>query len=123
MSNRVLLSIVMLLGICVALAATNPTTPDYGKFLEAALSRALDRMDQEEPAPQRKVIQDLLISQGKRVIESVVRSNTVRRNYGLFSIFETRVFDVRVVVLGVGMTFIPIDGQEDIEKKLGRLVL
>lgn len=122
MSNRVLLSIVMLLGICVALAATNPTTPDYGKFLEAALSRALDRMDQEEPAPQRKVIQDLLISQGKRVIESVVRSNTVRRNYGLFSIFETRVFD-GVVVLGVGMTFIPIDGQEDIEKKLGRLVL
>lgn len=116
LSNRTLLGIVIALGIGVALAATNPTTSDYGKFLEAVLNRALDRMDQMQPASQRKVVQGLLMSQGRQMIESVIRSNTVRRNYGLFSIFETRVFDVRLVVLGVGMTFVPIDGQEAIEK-------
>jgi hypothetical protein len=65
----------------------------------------------------------LLTRQGKQVIDSLIRSNTVRRNYGLFSLFETQAFDVRVVVLGVGRNFFPIDGQEEIAKKLGQLVL
>lgn len=123
MSNRTLLIIVILLSLCVALAATNPTTPEYGIFLQAALSQALHRMDETEPTNQRKIIRDLLRQQGKRVIESLIRSNTVRRNYGLFSIFETHAFDVRVVVVGVGMNFFPVDGQEEIARKIGQLVL
>src|SRR5687767_8029020 len=107
MSNRALLIIVVFLGVCVALAASNRTMPDYGLCLQTALSQALQRMDQTEPANQRKIIRDLLTTQGKRVIESLIRSNTVRRNYGLFSVFETHAFDVRVVVVGVGMNFFP----------------
>jgi hypothetical protein len=123
MSNRTLLILVLCLGACVALAGTNPTTHEYGAFLQAALGRALEHMDQTEPANQRKVIRELLTTQGKQVIDSLIRSNTVRRNYGLFSLFETQAFDVRVVVLGVGRNFFPIDGQEEIAKKLGQLVL
>ena len=123
MSNRTLLTIVIFLGFCVALAATNPTRREYGSFLHASLNEALQRMDHTEPANQRKIIRDVLMTQGKRVIESLLYSHTVRRNYGLFSIFETRAFDVRVVVVGVGMNFFPIDGKEEIAKKLGQLVL
>ena len=122
MSNRLLLMLVLLLAVCVALAATNPTTRDYGTFLQASLSQALERMDRSEPTNQRKIIRDLLTAQGARVIESLIRSNTVRRNYGLFSIFETHAFDVRVVVVGVGRHFFPAEGQEEIAKKLGQLV-
>ena len=122
MSNRLLLMLVLLLAVCVALAATNPTTRDYGTFLQASLSQALERMDRSEPTNQRKIIRDLLTAQGTRVIESLIRSNTVRRNYGLFSIFETHAFDVRVVVVGVGRHFFPAEGQEEIAKKLGQLV-
>ncbi len=123
MSNRLLLIIVLSLAVCVVLAASNPTTRDYGTFLQTSLSEALQRMDQREPTNQHKIIRDLLTAQGKRTIESLIRSNTVRRNYGLFSIFETHAFDVRVVVVGVGKHFFPIDGQEEIAKKLGQLVL
>ncbi|MGH7232211.1 MAG: DUF4359 domain-containing protein [Nitrospiraceae bacterium] len=123
MSTRALLIMVAFLAVCVTLAATNPTTTDYGTFLQASLSQALERMDQREPTNQRKMISELLTVQGKRVIESLIRSNTVRRNYGLFSIFETHAFEVRVVVLGVGKHFFPLDDQKAMAKKLGQLVL
>ena len=123
MSNRTLLIMVLSLGACVALAGTNPTMPEYGAFLQASLGRALERMDQTEPANQRKAVRELLTTQGKRVIDSLIRSNTVRRNYGLFSLFETQAFDVRVVVVGVGMNFFPMDGPEEIAEKLGQMVL
>jgi hypothetical protein len=122
-STRVLFALVIILGLCVALAATNPTTPQYGAFLEATLHEALQHMDQTEPSRQRTVIRDMLASQGRKVIESLIWTNTVRTNYGLFSLFETRAFDVRVVVVGVGTVFITLDGHEEMAKKLGQLVL
>ena len=123
MSIRLLVILVLLLSVCVALAATNPGTADYGAFLQGALSQALQRMDHSEPTNQRAIIRNLLTAQGQRVIESLIRSHTVRRNYGLFSIFETYAFDVRVVVIGVGTQFFPVDGQDEIAKKLGQLAL
>jgi hypothetical protein len=121
-ANTILGSLVVVLGLCVALAGTNPTSADYCAFLEASLKQALEQM-QAEPEHQREVIRYLLAEQGKKIIGSVIRANTIRRNYGLFSIFETQAFDVRVVVVGVGRQFIPVDGQEEIVRKLGRLVL
>ncbi len=115
--------IVVLLGICVGLAGTNPTTQEYGAFLETSLSKALEKMDHTETSRQREIIQDLLKTQGKKVIDLLVHSKTVRRNYGLFSVFETRVFEVRVLVVGVGPIFIPVDDVEVITRKLGQLML
>jgi hypothetical protein len=123
MAIRTLFIIVLTLTVCVALAATNPTTPQYAAFLEAALHQALQRMDQTESTRQRGIVRDLVASQGKKIIESIVYTNTVRANYGLFSVFETRVFDVRLTVIGIGLHFFPTEGRDEIAKKLGRLVL
>lgn len=122
-SNRVLLALVGLLGVCVTLAATNPTSTQYGHFLETQLAKALARMDPTEATSQQQVMREILTTQGKKVIDSLIRSNTARRDYGLFSLFTTRVFQVEVVVIGVGTRFIPLDSHEDLIKKLGRLML
>jgi hypothetical protein len=122
-SNRVLIVFVSLLTLCVALAATNPTMAQYGRFLDTQLTKALARMNPEEANSQQKIMRDILATQGKKVIDSLTRSNTVRRDYGLFSIFTTRVFQVEVAVVGVGTQFIPLDSQEELIKKLGRLML
>src|SRR5687767_9262704 len=108
-SNRILLVLVGLLGLCVALAATNPTSTEYGRFLETQLTKALGRMNPEEGTSQQKIMHDILTTQGKKVIDSLIRSNTARRDYGLFSVFTTRVLQVEVVVIGVGAQFIPLD--------------
>lgn len=123
LSNRVLVVLVILLGLCVALAATNPTSTQYGRFLETQLTKALQRMDTQDANSQQQIMRDILAQQGKKVIDSLIRSNTARRDYGLFSVFTTRVFQVEVVVIGVGTQFIPIDSQEELIKKLGRLML
>ena len=110
------------LGICVVLAATNPTTDDYLLFLETRLSQALERMDQTAPSREQNLIRSVFRTQGKRLIEGLVRPNTVRRNWGLASLFETRVLDVRVVVLGMAGRFVPIKGVEEATLRLGRAV-
>jgi hypothetical protein len=122
-SNRVLIGLVGLLSVCVALAATNPTSTQYGHFLETQLTEALARMNPDEATSQQKIMRDILTSQGKKVIDSLIRSNTGRRDYGLFSVFTTRVMQVEVVVIGIGTHFIPLESQEDLRKKLGRLML
>lgn len=123
MGNRVLIIIVLLLGGSVALAATNPTTRDYDLFLEGLLNEALERTDQSGRKDERDLIKSLFKSQGKLIIDSVVHPNTRRRNYGLFSLFETRVFDVRVSVLGAGGVFVPLDGVDEATRKVGQILL
>jgi len=122
-SNAVLVILVSLLAVCVTLAATNPTTDQYGRFLETQLANALARMKPEDANSQQKIMRDILATQGKKIIDSLTRSNTVRRDYGLFSLFTTRVFQVEIAVVGVGTQFIPLDSQEALIKKLGRLML
>jgi hypothetical protein len=113
------------LGICVGLGWTNPATQDYGEYLETLISQALAKMDATDSARQQNVVRDLLKSQGKFVITSVIRPNTTRRNYGLFSIFESRAFGLRLVVLGVGGEFIPLQGDnsDEVTRKLGQMIL
>lgn len=125
MRTAALAILVMVLGICVGLAWTNPTTQDYGEYLETLISQALAQTNPTESEHQEKVIRDLFKSQGKLVIKSVIRPNTARRNYGLFSIFETRAVGVRLVVLGIGSTFIPLEGDnvEEVTRKLGQIIL
>lgn len=125
MSNIVLAILVVLLGCCVGLASTNPAAQEYDEYWERLISQALTRTDSTESTYDQNTVRDLLRSQGKFVIKSVIRPNTTRRNYGLFSIFETRALGVRLVVLAIAGTFIPVEGDdiEEATRKLGQIML
>lgn len=123
MSNTGLALVAVLLAACAGLAWTNPTTKDYQALLEVSLSRALEQMEQTETMRDRGVIRHLLKAKGQQVIGALIRSNTVRRNYGLFSIFDTRVEDVRLRVVGIANRLVPIDDVEVITRKVGQLML
>lgn len=116
-----LLIIVAILSAGVVLALTNPTMEDYLAFVERELGRTLDRMDHASSDREKAFIRELLRTNGKKLIEGTVRPNTVRRNWGVASRFETDVLDVRMVVLGVGGRFIPIKGVEEATLRVGRL--
>lgn len=120
MSNRALVIIILALAIGVGLAATNPTINDYQTFIAGLMAQAVERVDGSTPAG--SLIRQLFKSQSKQVVESMIRPNTLRRNYGFFSIFETNALGVKVVVVGVVNRFIPVDGMEALTEKIGRLV-
>jgi len=112
---------VMVLAGAVGLALSNPTMDDYLRFIEVELNRALDRMDQSTPTREQQFIRQVFRSQSKKLIESVVRPATVRHNWGVLSRYETHVADTRVVVLGIGRRFVPIEGVEEATLKIGRM--
>lgn len=112
---------VILLAGAVGLALSNPTTDDYLLFIELELNKALDRMDQSAPTREQQFIRQVFRSQSKKLLESIVRPHTIRQNWGLLSRYETRAVDTRVVVIGIGGRFIPIEGVEEATLKIGRL--
>ncbi len=120
MSNRGLVIIVLALAVAVGLAATNPTINDYQIFIEGLMAQAVERVDGSTEAG--SLIRQLFKSQGRKVAETVIRPNTLRHNYGFFSVFETNVLGGKVVVVGVVNRFIPVDGLETLTEKVGRIV-
>ena len=112
---------VLLLAGGVGLALSNPTTDDYLKFVEQELSTALDRMDRSTPTREQQFIRQVFRAQSRKLLETVVRPHTIRKNWGLLSRYETRIVDTRVVVLGIGGRFIPIEGVEEATLKIGRM--
>jgi len=122
LSNTMLAIVVALLGICVALVLTNPTSQDYGAFLRTEFGLAVGRMDQTLSEQDRAMMRGLYAIQGPKLIELVLQKYTRRRNFGLFSLFESRVLEQKVVVLGVASRFVPIEGVEEATVKLGHLV-
>lgn len=122
MSNASLVVVVVLLGLCVALALTNPTTQEYGAFLQAQLALAVEQMDRTLPAQERDLLRGIYAANGGQLVELVLRQYTRRRNFGLFSLFESTVLEQKVVVVGVAAGFIPIEGVEEAVLKLGQLV-
>lgn len=120
-TGRVL--VVVLLGAGAWLVWTNPASQDYQGLLHASLSRALDQMDQTETMRDREVLRNLLRARGQQVLDELVRANTARWNFGLFSVFVTNIDGVRVRVVGIGNRFVPIDDVEEITRKVGQLML
>lgn len=112
----------MVLAGAVGLALTNPTTDDYLQYIEVELGRAIDRMDQNTQGRERQLIKQIFHSQGKKLLESVVRPATVRESWGLMSRYETHIVDTKVIVLGIGHQFVPIEGVEEAVLKIGRMV-
>ncbi|MBX3329999.1 MAG: DUF4359 domain-containing protein [Nitrospira sp.] len=118
---RLTVVVVVLTG-SVVLALSNPTMDDYLRFVEQELSKAIDRMDRGTPTREQQFIRQMFQSQSKKLLESVVRPNTARRNWGIASRYETQVVDTKIIVLGLGGRFIPLQGVEEATLKIGRMV-
>ncbi|WP_413935463.1 DUF4359 domain-containing protein [Nitrospira sp. BLG_1] len=113
--------IVLALIFLVGLAWSNPTMDDYLHFVELELGKAIDRMDQGTSSREQQFIRQVFRTQSKKLLESVVRPNTARQNWGMMSLYEARVAGTNVVVLGIGGRFIPLQGVEEATLKIGRM--
>jgi hypothetical protein len=113
--------VVVALAVAIGLAWSNPTMDDYLRFVERELSKAIDRMDQGTPTREQQFIRQVFRSQSRKLLESVVRPNTTRHNWGLLSQYETQVVDTKVIVIGFGGRFVPLQGVEEATLKIGRM--
>jgi hypothetical protein len=114
--------VVAVLAVSVALALMNPTTDQYLGFIQGELTKAMDRMDQSTPEREGAVVKDIFRRHGQELLNSMVRPHTKRHNWGVFSRFETTVLGTRVVVIGIGNQFIPVEGVDEAILTLGRSV-
>jgi hypothetical protein len=114
--------VVTALAMSVVLALTNPTTDQYLGFVQAELTKAVDRMDQSTPEREGTVVRNIFRRHSQELLNSMVRPHTIRQNWGVLSRFETTVLDTRVVVIGIGNQFIPVEGVDEAILTLGRQV-
>ena len=114
--------VVTALAVSVVLALTNPTTDQYLGFIQAELTKAMDRMDQSTPEREGTVVKNIFRRHSQELLNSMVRPHTMRQNWGVLSRFETTVLGTRVVVIGIGNQFIPVEGVDEAILTLGRRV-
>lgn len=113
--------LIITLSVCIGLVLTNPTMDLYLGFLETELQKAMDRSDQTQASREQAVVRSIFRLHSHELLSSVVRPHTVRRDWGILSIYETTVFDSRILVLGVAGNFIPLQGIDEAILRLGRL--
>ena len=113
--------LVVALAGAIGLALSNPTMDDYLRFVEQELSKAIDQMDKGAPTREQQFIRQVFQSQSRKLLDSLVRPNTARQNWGLVSRYETQVADTKVIVIGLGGRFIPLQGVEEATLKIGRM--
>ncbi|MEO5863530.1 MAG: hypothetical protein ABIQ79_00625 [Nitrospiraceae bacterium] len=114
--------IVAVLAVSVGLALMNPTTDQYLAFVQAELTKAMDRMDQSTPEREGAMVRNIFRLHSEELLNSMVRPHTIRQNWGVLSRFETKVLGTRVVVIGIGNQFIPVEGVDEAILILGRRV-
>jgi hypothetical protein len=114
--------VVTALAVSVVLALTNPTMEQYLSFIQGELTKAMDRMDQSTPEREGTVVRNIFRRHSQELLNSMVRPHTIRQNWGLLSRFETTVPGTRVVVIGIGSQFIPVQGVDEAILTLGRRV-
>lgn len=114
--------VVTVLALSVVLALTNPTMDQYLSFVQVELTKAMDRMDQAIPEREGTVVRNIFRRHSQELLNSMVRPHTVRQNWGVLSRFETTVSGTRVVVIGIGNRFIPVEGIDEAILTLGRQV-
>ena len=112
---------VIVLGLGVALVLSNPTMDDYLLFVEGQLGKAMDRSEQNHSGREQAMLKSIFRSHSHELMETAVRPHTIRRNWAVMSVYETSLFDVRIVVLGAAGSFIPLKGIDEAILRLGRL--
>jgi hypothetical protein len=114
--------VVAVLAVCVVLALMNPTTDQYLGFVQAELTKAMDRMDRSTSEREGAVVRNIFRRHSQELLDSMVRPHTTRQNWGILSRFETTMLGTRVVVIGIGNQFIPVEGVDEAVLALGRRV-
>ena len=114
--------VVAVLAVCVVLALMNPTTDQYLGFVQAELTKAMDRMDRSTSEREGAVVRNIFRRHSQELLDSMVRPHTTRQNWGILSRFDTTVLGTRVVVIGIGNQFIPVEGVDEAILALGRRV-
>ena len=114
--------VVAVLAVSVVLALMNPTTDQYLGFVQVELTKAMDRMDQSTPEREGAVVRNIFRRHSQELLNSMVRPHTTRQNWGILSRFETTVLGTRVVVIGIGNQFIPVEGVDEAILTLGHRV-
>ncbi len=114
--------VAVVLAVSVVLVLMNPTMDQYLGFVQAELTKAMDKMDQSTPQREGALVRNIFRRHSEELLNSMVRPHTTRQNWGILSRFETTVLDTRVVVIGVGNQFIPIKGLDEAIVTLGRRV-
>ena len=122
MSLLRLILMVVVLATSVVLALTNPTTDQYLSFVQAELTKAMDRMDQSTPEQEGTVVRSIFRRHSQELLNSMVRPHTIRQNWGILRRFETTVLGTRIVVIGMCNHFIPVEGVDEAILTLGRRV-
>jgi hypothetical protein len=79
-------------------------------------------MDQSTPEREGAVVRSIFRRHSQELLNSMVRPRTIRQNWGVLSRFETTVLGTKVVVIGIGNQFIPIEGVDEAILILGRRV-
>jgi hypothetical protein len=113
--------VVVALSASIGLVLSNPTMDDYLQFVEAELGKAMDRSEQAQSTKEHAMLKSIFRSHSHELMNSAVRPHTIRRNWGLMSVYETSVLDSRIVVVGVAGYFVPLKGIDEAILRLGRL--
>jgi hypothetical protein len=112
--------VIILLSVSIGLVVSNPTMEDYLAFVEAQLAKAMDRSDRGD-SREKSMLKSIYRSHSHELMNTAVRPHTIRRNWGVMSLYETSVFESRISVLGIGGYFIPLKGIDEAIIRLGRL--
>ena len=112
---------VVVLAVSIGLVLSNPTMDAYLSFVERELGKAMDRNDLSHSPREQAMLKSIFRSHSHELMDTAVRPHTVRRNWGVLSVYETSMFDVHIVVLGAAGYFIPLKGIDEAILRLGRL--
>ncbi len=112
---------IVVLSASIGLVLSNPTMDDYLLFVETELGKAMDRSDQSASTREQAMLKSIFRSHSHELMNTAVRPHTIRRNWGLMSLYETSMLDSRIVVVGVAGYFIPLRGINEDIVRFGRL--
>ncbi|HEY0963020.1 MAG TPA: DUF4359 domain-containing protein [Pseudomonadales bacterium] len=99
-----LITAVVLVGVALLLAVTNPGTDDYAEYFGEELARE---------AQQEDALAGAIVSMFGGVAESLFANATSRDNYVLFSVYTTSFDSDEIVTLGILGNFIVLKEPEE----------
>jgi hypothetical protein len=112
---------VVVLSMSIGLVLFNPTMDDYLLFVETELRKVMEHSDQSHSTSEQAMLKSIFRSHSHELMNTAVRPHTLRRNWGVMSLYETTLLDSRIVVLGIAGYFIPLKGIDEAMVRLGRL--
>ncbi len=112
--------IILNIGLLVGLTASNPSMDDYLAFCDQELRRLFDHSDGSLPVEQGRLIRAVYEAQRGKLLEGIVRKQTVRTDLVLFSLYKMQVAGTELSVLGIGGMLVPLHGLEESMRAVGK---